>query len=91
MTTNMDTNIGWRELYQAAMLELRPEELQQRIDEAERAILQRFAELRLDDSGSAEESRALDDALRGLRVLASTECKVPQSTVPGVASTEVSS
>jgi hypothetical protein len=80
---------NWRDLYQAAMLELRPEQLQHRIDDAEKAILQRIAELRQDDSNSMEELRALDDALRGLRVLASTECKPPQSTLSGLAQSEV--
>jgi hypothetical protein len=31
----MTTQVGWRELYQAALLELRPEELRTRIDDAE--------------------------------------------------------
>jgi hypothetical protein len=87
----MTTNVGWRELYQAAMLELRPEELRLRIDNAERAIQQRIEELRQDGSNSKEELRALDDALRGLRVLASTECKVPESSLSGLAKSEVTS
>jgi hypothetical protein len=85
----MTTQVGWRELYQAALLELRPEELRKRIDDAERAIRQRIVELRHADSSSEEESRALDDALRGLQVLASTECKSPQSTLSGSTQTEV--
>lgn len=88
---DMTPNVGWRELYQAAMLELRPEELRQRIDDAETAIRQRIAELRQDHSDSAEESRDLDDALRGLCVLASTECKRPQSTLFGSTQGEVTS
>lgn len=68
-------NGTWQELYQAALLELRLEVLRQRIDDAENAIQQRMAELRRDDSSCIEEAQALDDALRGLRVLASTECK----------------
>jgi hypothetical protein len=87
----MTTNVGWRELYQAALLELRPEELRQRIDSAERAILQRIAELRQNDSSSVEESQALDDALRGLRVLANTECKGQPSPASGLAKSEVAS
>ena len=85
----MTTQVGWRELYQAALLELRPEELRTRIDDAERAIQQRIVELRHADSSSEEESRALDDALRGLQILASTECKSPRSTLSGSAQTEV--
>jgi hypothetical protein len=75
----MNTNLAWPELYRDALLELRPEELPRRINDAEKAILQRIAELRRDDYDSEEESRALDDALRGLRVLARTECNLPQS------------
>ena len=71
-------NRSWRELYQAAVLELRPEELRQRINEAETAIQQRIVELRRDDSAAWEEFQALDDALRMLRVLVSTECKSPR-------------
>lgn len=87
----MTTNVRWRELYQAAMLELRLEELQLRIDEAEKAIQQRIVELRRDDSNGTEELRAIDDALRGLRVLASTECKAPESSLSGLVKSEVPS
>ncbi len=80
----MDKKYSWQEFYEAALLELRPEALQQRINEAEKAIQQRIAELRRNDSSSAEEEgHALDDALRMLRFLASTECKIPGATVPG--------
>lgn len=71
----MNKSLSWRELYQAALLEFRREELQQRISEAETAIGQRIADLRQSDSSSEEERRALDDALRTLRLIASTECK----------------
>ena len=87
----MTMNGTWQEQYQAALLELRPEELPQRIDNAQKAIQQRIAELRRNDSGFGEESQALDDALRGLRVLASTECKPPSSTGPGLAKHEATS
>jgi hypothetical protein len=80
--TIMAVNVAWQELYQAALLTLRPEELRQRIDEAEESIRQRIAERR-NDSSSGEEWQALDDALRGLRVLASTECKSPRLTPSG--------
>ncbi len=75
----MSMDIGWQDLYRAAMLELRPDELRRRIDDAEKAIQQRIVELGHDDSSSEEECRAIDDALRGLRVLASMECKSPIS------------
>jgi hypothetical protein len=73
-------NREWQELYQAALLELRPEELRQRIEKAEGAIQKRLTELSRDDSDSAQESQALDDALRGLRVLRTTECGSPCPT-----------
>jgi hypothetical protein len=79
----MAVNVAWQELYQAALLTLCPEELRRRIDEAEESIRQRIAELRQNDSASGEEWQALDDALRGLRVIASTECKSPRSTPSG--------
>jgi hypothetical protein len=87
----MNYGMEWKELYQAAMLELRPEHLRPRIDQAEAAILRRISEIRSDDSDSAEESRDLTDALRGLRVLASTECESPLSISSGPARSEVSS
>jgi hypothetical protein len=87
----MTMNVGWQELYQAALLELRPGELRRRIDEAEKAIQQRILELIRNDSSSDEERRAMDDALRGLRVLASTECKPPLSTNSGLAQNKATS
>jgi hypothetical protein len=87
----MTMNVGWQELYQAALLELRPDELRRRIDEAEKAIQQRIVELIRNDSGSDEERRAMDDALRGLRVLANTECKPPLSTNSGLAQNKATS
>ncbi|HKB99660.1 MAG TPA: hypothetical protein VKD23_12830 [Terriglobales bacterium] len=71
----MSMDIEWQDLYRAALLELRPDELRRRIDDAEKAIQQRIVELGRDESSSDEERRAIDDALRGLRVLASLECK----------------
>jgi hypothetical protein len=85
----MNTNSNWQELYRAALLELRLEKLRPRIDAAERAIQRRISELRQNDSESAEESRALDDALRGLRILVSTECQPPQSAPSVLAPGEV--
>jgi hypothetical protein len=79
----MNRNVGWQQLYQAAMLELRPDELRRRIDDAEKAIQQRIVELTRDDSSSPEERRAIENALRGLRDLASTECKPPLSAHSG--------
>ena len=80
----MSTNRAWQELYRAALVELRPDEMRQRIEDAERAIQQRMAELRRDDSSCGEETHALDDALRALRVLASTEFKPLRSPLSGL-------
>lgn len=71
---------GWQELYRAALVELCPEELGGRIAAAENAIMLRLAELREGDSGFEEERRALEDAMRSLRVLAASECS-PSSSV----------
>jgi hypothetical protein len=79
----MDIKYLWRDLYQAALLEVRPEELWQRIGEAEKAIQQRIEELRCSDTSSEDECQALDDASRMLRFMASTECKTPPATVSG--------
>jgi hypothetical protein len=87
----MSKDIVRRELYRAALLELSPEKLRRRIDEAEQAILRRVVELRQDDSNSREESVELNDALRGLRLLASTECATAPSAVSGSAPSEVTS
>lgn len=76
----MTQNRTWRELYRAAILELQPEELGPRIAAAEKVIQQRILELKQNDSSSAEEMRDLEDARRGLRVLATTECRTPNST-----------
>jgi hypothetical protein len=83
----MTTSIAWREQYRTALLELRLEELPARINDAEKAIHQRIIELRQDDCDSNAELQELDDALRGLRTLASTECKspalIPSVVIPG--------
>ncbi len=78
----MTTTSSWRELYQAALLELRPKELRPRIDAAVAGIQQRVEHLRLSDSNSAGELRDLDDALRGLRLLERTEC-ASENRAPG--------
>jgi glutathionyl-hydroquinone reductase len=83
-------NVAWLELYQAALLELRPEELRQRIDAAEEAIHLRIAELG-GHASSAKELHELGDALRRLRLLARTECKPLHSTLSGVDGSEVAS
>ncbi len=69
------TGPAWQELYKAALLELRPEELRLRIEAAEAAIHFRLQELGKIESNSTDEHHAIADALRGLRTLANTECK----------------
>jgi hypothetical protein len=87
----MDMKHPWRELYQAALLEVRPEELWQRIGEAEKAIQQRIEEVRCSDSSFEAESQALADALRMLRFMANTECKSSRPMVSGSDQDEVAS
>jgi hypothetical protein len=67
---------GWEEKYREAILALSPEELQQKIFAARRAIEERIAELlRRSDESSGEEQRAIGDAMRALRVLDRSECQ----------------
>jgi len=75
----------WQELYEAAMLELRPEDLQERIVTAEAAIRQRIQELQADSGGgSPKERQAIADALHNLRILAGLERKSQgSSSKPG--------
>jgi hypothetical protein len=57
----------WKQLYAAAMLELDPTKLPQRIAEAYQAILNRVEELHTRSSDG--EQQALNDAVRNLRIL----------------------
>ena len=70
----MTANLSWQELYQAALVEAQPGELQGRIDAAEEAICRRNEELRRAGSQTSAEQQAIADALRTLRILARTEC-----------------
>jgi hypothetical protein len=83
--------MAWQERYREALMELSPEELSRRIDAAEKAIHQRIEELRGAAAVSPEEQQAIDDALRGLRVLAKTECRVQRQPESGPAQDEVAS
>jgi hypothetical protein len=87
----MDSNNGWQELYRSALLELQVEKLQQRIGLADQAIRKRMVELRGDDSNAEQERHALGDALRMLRFLAITECKMPDPAAPGATSGQATS
>jgi hypothetical protein len=57
----------WRELYRAAMMELDPLKLPQRIDDARNAIMDRMEDTRT--KPSYPEYQQLDDAFNGLRTL----------------------
>ena len=71
----MIENTKWLELYQAALLEFSPEQLRQRIALAELAIQKQLLDLRNNDSRCEEELQTLNDALRMLRAIVSTECR----------------
>ena len=86
------TSSAWQEKYTEAMLELNRQELPRRIEAAEKAICQRVEELKNEAApASAEELWAINDALRGLRVLAKTECPPERSLRAGERQSEVAS
>ncbi len=58
---------GWRQLYECAILELDNGRLPERISVARRAILDRAEEVLTHPAD--QEHRALNDALRALRIL----------------------
>jgi hypothetical protein len=58
----------WQKTYHDALLELNPQKLVQRVNEAETVILSRSQEIRI-GSDSRVEAQAIEDALNGLRVL----------------------
>jgi hypothetical protein len=78
------TSPAWQELYKAALLELRPEELRLRIETAEAAIHLRLQELGKIEESSSDEHHAIADALRGLRTLVNTECRPVSYIATGV-------
>ncbi|HEY3974162.1 MAG TPA: hypothetical protein VGM18_14235 [Candidatus Sulfotelmatobacter sp.] len=59
----------WHLLYQAALFETDRGRVRQRIDEAEKAILNRVKELFVASGDHIEEDQVLEDALYGLRAL----------------------
>ena len=74
---------GWLELYQSAMVEIVPAELQKRIDVANEAMNQRVEELASrDDIEAIEERRQLSQALQGLRTLRRLECQSSVGPTP---------
>jgi hypothetical protein len=87
----MTMSLSWQKLYQAALLEVQPEELHRRVGIAERAIQQRIEELKYAGPDSSEEQQAIADAQRALRVLAETECNSQPSSGAGRLQGEVAS
>jgi hypothetical protein len=60
---------AWRELYRAALFETDRDKIPSRIEEAEKAIIQRARQLFGSSTDTIEEDQALDDALYALRAL----------------------
>jgi hypothetical protein len=60
--------LEWQAYYQAALLELDPEKLPQRVEAAETEIFKRLQDLALSSNNHAER-QTIEDALAGLRVL----------------------
>jgi hypothetical protein len=59
---------AWQKPYLEALLELSPQKLVQRVNEAERAVLSRLQEIGT-GSDNLKEVQAIEDAINGLRVL----------------------
>jgi hypothetical protein len=72
----------WQQTYHDALLELNPQKLVQRVNEAEKAILSRLQEMRI-GSDSRMEAQAIEDALSGLRVLKNETAKFKRSQSAG--------
>ncbi|PYX02118.1 MAG: hypothetical protein DMG85_22080 [Acidobacteria bacterium] len=62
---------NWRDLYRAAILELDPMKMFERIAEAEKALRQRAKELFQTPGDNIEEEQALDDSMYALHALQS--------------------
>jgi hypothetical protein len=72
----------WQQTYHDALLELNPQKLVQRVNEAEKAILSRLQEMRI-GSDTRMEAQAIEDALNGLRVLKNETTKSKRSQNAG--------
>lgn len=79
----MTIKFAWQEKYTEALLEISDEALPRRIDAAEKAIYRRIEELNHAGLGSVDERYAIDDALRGLRVLARSTGQTQRSLKSG--------
>jgi hypothetical protein len=74
-TNSSDSSLAWHSLYQAALFESDRAKIPNRIDAAERAILDRVKQLFRIEGDHIEEDQILDDALYALRAL--RNCVVP--------------
>ena len=73
---------NWRELYEAALLEVNPPDLQKGIERACQAMRQRSDDLtRFAEPGALEELRAIADALQNLRTVQRVELRSPIEVV----------
>jgi hypothetical protein len=61
----------WEELYRAAVLETDWSKMEERINATEIAMRERLHEFSLNHGGTAEENRAILDAVNSLKVLRS--------------------
>ena len=68
---NSSEHTNWREIYRAAILELDPTRLPERILEAETVVILRAKELFQDGDGNGQETQDLDDAMYALQALRS--------------------
>jgi hypothetical protein len=68
-TESMSPHYPWFEEYRAAMLEMDPHRLRERVQAARVLVLQRAKELEQDRSNHQDERQAIEDALQNLRVL----------------------
>jgi len=62
-------NYKWSEAYKAALLETDWTKMDERLQAIDEALQERKQEFALDHGGSPEENQAIDDAVRGLKVL----------------------
>jgi hypothetical protein len=76
-STASDSCRAWHALYQAALFETDRKKMPERIDMAERAILERVKQLFKTKSDHVEEDQILDDALYALRAL--RNCVYPEA------------
>ena len=65
----MTTTPKWHDIYKAALLETDWSRMEERIQAAEAAIQGRMRDFDLNHGGTAEENRAITDAMRSLSVL----------------------